>query len=181
MPLKGWKGNKFEGGHRVPFVMSWPKKLKSGQKYDFLTSALDIYATAYEAAGGNGSPGKKLDGTNLMPFVTGENNEAPHKQLFWRKEGMAAVREGNWKLIRVDDYGYRLYNLEKDLGETEDLQETEKSQMNKMKLALEKWETELIEPWWTEDPNWNKVTYEIHKALMDNKEAKIQSPADLHN
>lgn len=179
LPLKGWKGNKFEGGHRVPFVMTWPKKLKAGSKYTGLTSALDIYATAYAAAGGKGNPGKVLDGTDLMSFV-GENIETqPHKQLFWRKEGMAAVREGDWKLIRVDGYGYRLYNLGADLGETKDLQEKESDQLKKMILALEKWEKGLMTPLWTEDKGWNQVTSEIHKALMENRESTINSPADL--
>lgn len=179
LPLKGWKGNKFEGGHRIPFVMSWPQKLKGGQKYHALTSALDIYATAYELAGGKKSPGKMLDGTNLMPFVTGENTKVPHEQLFWRKEGMSAVREGDWKLIRVDGYGYRLYNLGEDLGETKDLHEKEIVQYQKMILALENWEKGLMTPLWTEDKNWNKVTFEIHKALMENRKSTINSPADL--
>lgn len=180
LPLKGWKGNKFEGGHRVPFVMTWPKKIKGGQKYHALTSALDIYATAYEVAGGQGSPGKKLDGVNLMPFVTGKKETAPHEQLFWRKEGMAAVRQADWKLIRVDGYGYRLYNLDRDLGESKDLQLAEKSQMNDMKMALENWEEGLMAPLWTEDKNWNRVTFEIHKALMENRKSKIHSPGDLN-
>ncbi len=179
LPLKGWKGNKFEGGHRVPFVMSWPKKLKAGNKFEGLTSALDIYATAYSAAGGKGNPGKILDGTDLVPFVRENVETQPHKQLFWRKEGMAAVREGNWKLIRVDGYGYRLYNLGEDLGETKDLQEKEIVQFQKMILALENWEKELMTPLWTEDKGWNKVTFEIHKALMENRESTINSPSDL--
>lgn len=179
LPLKGWKGNKFEGGHRVPFVMTWPKKLKAGSKYTGLTSALDIYATAYSVAGGKGNPGNVLDGTDLMPFVSENIESHPHKQLFWRKEGMAAVREGIWKLIRVDGYGYRLYNLDEDLGETKDLQEKEIVQFQKMILALENWEKELMTPLWTEDKGWNKVTYEIHKALMENRESTINSPADL--
>jgi len=179
LPLKGWKGNKFEGGHRVPFVMTWPQKLKAGGKYKGLTSSLDIYATAYAAAGGKVSPGKQLDGTDLMPFVRDTIDEQPHKQLFWRKEGMAAVREGDWKLIRVDGYGYRLYNLGEDLGETQDLQEKEKDQFKKMNLAIEDWEKGLMTPLWTEDKGWNQVTSEIHKALMENRESTINSPADL--
>ncbi|MBL4560914.1 MAG: sulfatase-like hydrolase/transferase [Labilibaculum sp.] len=179
LPLKGWKGNKFEGGHRVPFVMSWPQELKGGQKYHSLTSALDIYATAYELAGGKESPGKKLDGTNLIPFVKGENKKAPHEQLFWRKGGMAATREGDWKLIRLDNYGCRLYNVSNDLGETKDLQNEEKFQMNKMKQSLENWESNLMNPLWTEDKYWNEVTFEIHKALMENRTSTVHSPADL--
>ena len=180
LPLKGWKGNKFEGGHRVPFVMSWPRKLKAGQKYKYLTSALDIYPTAFHAAGGVGDPGKKLDGVNLLPFVTEEKNEAPHEYLFWRKDQMAAVRQGDWKLIRLNGYGYRLYNLGKDLGETKDLQENEQDQLKKLKLALEDWESSLTSPLWLEDENWNLVNAEIHKALMENRKSTINSPKDFN-
>jgi len=181
LPLKGWKGNKFEGGHRVPFVINWPKEIKAGQSYDGLTSSLDIFATSIAAAGQEKSPGKALDGTNLLPYTTHNIEGEPHKQLFWRKEGMAAVREGDWKLIRVDDYGYRLYNLGEDLGETKDLQEKESDQLKKMKLALEDWEKVLMRPLWTEDKAWNQVTSEIHKALMENRESTINSPADLEH
>ncbi|WP_068447959.1 sulfatase-like hydrolase/transferase [Polaribacter atrinae] len=49
-PLKGWKGNKFEGGHRVPFVVSWPAQIKGGQTFNGLSSSLDIFTTSMAAA-----------------------------------------------------------------------------------------------------------------------------------
>ena len=61
-PLKGFKGNKFEGGHRVPFFISWPAKIKGERKYHELTSALDIYATAIDAAGNSNLDTINTDG-----------------------------------------------------------------------------------------------------------------------
>ncbi len=179
LPLKGWKGNKFEGGHRVPYLVVWPEKLEGGKRYDELTSALDIFATSMAAAGITEASGKPLDGVNLIPHLTGDNSSAPHNQLFWRKEGMAATRENNWKLIRLDNYGYRLYNLEDDLGETLDHSIENKEQFNKMVQSLEHWESNLTEPWWREAKDWNQVTFEIHKALMENREPNYKSPEEM--
>lgn len=180
LPLKGFKGNKYEGGHRTPFILSWPGKVASGMSYDKLTSSLDIFATSMAAAGLKEPPGKTLDGVNLLPFVTGMNKSEPHHTLYWRKERMAAIREGDYKLIRLDDYGYRLYNLAEDLGEVNDLSESKPELMKKLISSLEAWERELHSPLWAESDPWQRVTYEIHKALMENREVRIKSPADLN-
>ena len=179
LPLKGFKGNKFEGGHRTPFILSWPGKVPSGMTYDKLTSSMDIFATSIAAAGLEKTPGKPINGVNLIPFVTGLNDSEPHQTLFWRKEKMAAVRDGNLKLIRLDDYGYRLYNLEDDQGEVNDLAQSEPELLKKLIFTLESWETELVSPLWAESDPWQLVTFEIHKALMENREVSIKSPADL--
>ena len=92
---------------------------------------------------------------------------------------MAATRENNWKLIRLDNYGYRLYNLEDDLGETLDHSIENKEQFNKMVQSLEHWESNLTEPWWREAKDWNQVTFEIHKALMENREPNYKSPEEM--
>ncbi len=178
-PLKGFKGNKFEGGHRTPFILSWPGKVVAGKHYDKLTSSLDIFATSLAAAGLQNPPGKALDGVNLLPYITGANESAPHSILFWRKEKMAAVREGDFKLIRLDGYGYRLYNLADDPGETIDLSESEADRMESLIRSLETWEQELMVPLWAESEPWQRVTFEIHRALMENREVTIFSPADL--
>ena len=180
LPLKGFKGNKFEGGHRTPFILSWPARVKGGQIYDGLSSSLDIYATSMAAAGLDHPPGKALDGVNLIPYLTGMETSEPHKVLYWRKEKMAAVRKGSYKLIRLDDYGYRLYNLDEDLGEVKDLSESQAELLQELISSLEMWESELMTPLWAESDPWQQVTFEIHRALMENREVTIKSPADLH-
>ena len=94
-------------------------------------------------------------------------------------EKMAAVREGKYKLIRLEDYGYRLYDLERDLGEQVDISESHPDLLAELKKSLETWETELMNPLWHESDPWQRVTFEIHKALMENREVTIKSPADL--
>jgi arylsulfatase A-like enzyme len=178
-PLKGFKGNKFEGGHRIPLILSWPAQLPKGRIYEGLTSSMDIFATSMAAAGLINPPGKPLDGVNLIPHITGEIQSEPHDRLFWRKEKMAAVREGNLKLIRLDGYGYRLYDLQMDHGETNDMADSLPEKLAGMQQALETWERDLIAPLWAESEAWQQVTYEIHRSLMENREVTVWSPADL--
>jgi arylsulfatase A-like enzyme len=181
LPLKGFKGNKYEGGHRIPFILSWPAKINGGQTYDGLSSALDIFATSIGVGGLGKTTGKPLDGVNLISHISGKNKSEPHQTLFWRKEGMAAVRDGGFKLIRLDEYGYRMYNLTNDLGETVDLTTSDPTKLNELKSSLERWENELMTPLWAESKPWQRVTFEIHKALMENREVTIKSPSDLNN
>ena len=136
-------------------------------------------STSASAAGFDKILGKPLDGVDLIPHLTNSEDSEPHETLFWRKEGMAAVRDRSYKLIRLDGYGYRLYDLETDLVETEDLSEKNPGILSELQFKLESWEKELMYPLWSESKPWQKVTFEIHKALMENREVTVKNPADL--
>lgn len=178
-PLKGWKGNKFEGGHRIPFTFTWKDKFQGGKKFDGLTSVFDVFVTSMKAAGIDETNGKPLDGVDLLPYMTGEKTGNPQQKLYWRKDQMAGMRDGDYKLVRLEDYGYTMYNLSTDLGETNTLVEVNDSMFNSMKKDLEDWEGEIMEPKWLEDENWSKVTYEIHKALMENRKPAYTNPGQM--
>jgi arylsulfatase A-like enzyme len=178
-PLKGWKGNKFEGGHRVPFFITWKGRLPAGQRFEGLSSALDILPTTLAAAGIERPAGEALDGVNLLPFLEGRQNGNPHPSLFWRKDAMAAMRMGHYKLIRLEGYGYRLYDLASDLGESKDLSSQKPELFNRMAKELIRWEKELVAPYWYEPGDWNKVTYEIHRGLMENREPRYRNPSQM--
>jgi arylsulfatase A-like enzyme len=120
-PLKGFKGNIFEGGHRVPFFVSWVSGIKGGKKFHGLTSSLDIYATVLDAANFTAAKEKNLDGVSLLPYLTGKKQGDPHSELFWRKDKIASARVGNFKLIQGEKLPSVMYNLSEDLGETTDL------------------------------------------------------------
>lgn len=179
--LKGWKGNKYEGGHRVPFMVSWPETIPENKSFDGLSSSLDIFSTSVAAAGIDSYEGKGLDGVNLMPYLTGEQTGNPHEQLYWRKDQAAASRMNEFKLIRLRDYGFRLYNLSADIVETTDLSLTDTATFNMLKSSLEHWEKELIPPLWTEGEVWDAVTREIHIALMENREPQYVKPSEYFN
>lgn len=178
-PLKGWKGNKYEGGHRVPFTMTFPVMVEGGQTFHGLTSAFDMFATAISAAGMEKTTGLPLDGVDLIPYMKGEKKGNPHEVLFWRKDQMAGMRHNDYKLIRLDDYGYRLYNLKNDLGEIQDLSSKEKDEFNYMVNKLSEWDTIMVKPLWLEGESWSKVTYEIHQALMENRKPNYWNPGQM--
>ena len=92
-PLRGAKGQVYEGGIRVPFVARWKGRLTPGS-YSQPVSSLDLFPTICAAAGVMSSA--TLDGVNLLPFLTGAQKGAPHERLFWRTGGgvLYAVREG---------------------------------------------------------------------------------------
>lgn len=179
--LKGWKGNKFEGGHRVPFVLSWPKKVKGNQRYDGLSSSLDIFATSIAAAGIS-SEELKLDGVDLIPHITGTNKSEPHDELYWRKLEEAAVRKGDHKLIRIKGAKVQksvLYNLKNDISETIDLSKKQSDDFESLHEDLEKWETTISDPLWVEARGWMDVTFHIHEQLMKNEAPIYKSPGGM--
>lgn len=175
-PLKGFKGNKFEGGHRVPFFIHWPDAVEGGRVYEEMISALDVFPTTLAAAGISLLDYTELDGVNLLPYLNDEIVGKPHEKLFFRKEFGAAMRYNSWKLIRLDDFGYVMYDLENDPYETEDIKNEFPDQFASMKADLEEWEEELVEPWWNESAPWQAVTREIHESLMKNEPVKRVSP-----
>jgi arylsulfatase A-like enzyme len=178
-PLKGHKGGKFEGGLRVPFIIHYPSMLKGIHKFDGLTSSLDIFATSIAAAGIKETEALQLDGVNLIPYLKDEKQGNPHDKLFWRKLNEAAARIGDYKLIRLKDYGANLYNLNLDLGEQNNLAKTDEKLFKELKLELETWEKEMMPPLWEESQEWQEVVYSTHMQLMQNKPQLYRNPKDL--
>src|SRR5262249_50306898 len=99
-PLKGQKGDTWEGGNRVPFFVQWKGPLPAGKVYDQPVIQLDILPTAIAAAGGEVSPDWKLDGVNLIPYLKDEAEGEPHETLYWRFGPEWAIRRGDWKLVQ---------------------------------------------------------------------------------
>lgn len=86
-PLRGGKGEVYEGGMHVPFVMCWPGTLLAGQIYPWPVSSLDVFPTALALAGVAMPTNQVYDGVNLLPYLTGRNSNRPHDTLFWRMGG----------------------------------------------------------------------------------------------
>jgi arylsulfatase A-like enzyme len=143
-PLRGAKGQVYEGGIRVPFVVRWPGHLKPGVYRQPIIS-LDIFATAVAAAGGKPAA---LDSVDLLPFLSGKSKGSPHQHLFWRTGGgvLWAVREGRHKLVRRRGEAPELYDLETDIAESKDLAAAQPEIVQRLETALNAWNRELIPP-----------------------------------
>jgi len=99
VPWRGLKGDMFEGGVRVPFLVSWPAVLPRGKVYDPLVSSLDIHPTAAAAAG---VPlHEEIDGVNIVPFLDGRETGQPHPLhlVLWRQASIG-IADGRYKRIR---------------------------------------------------------------------------------
>jgi arylsulfatase A-like enzyme len=151
-PLRGFKATTLEGGTRVPFCMQWKGQIKAGTTFDHPIQNLDILPTAVVAAGGKIDPAWKLDGVDLMPYLTGKEKAPPHEVLYWRFGEQWAVRKGDWKLCvnRIDGVkkAPALYNLKDDIGEATDLSEKEPAKAKELKELWDKWSSEQAKPSW---------------------------------
>ena len=177
-PYKGWKGNQFEGGIKTPMIMTWKNKIKSNTQFDGFISALDIFKTSLEVSNVNDDLMANADGKNIMNYLN--DNTIQNENLFWRKDKMATVRSGNYKLIKLKDTSTVLYNIENNYFEDLDLKLKEPSVHDSLFKLLLAWEDRLIDPNWIENKDWNIVTEMIYEDLMANKDIRAVSPKDLN-
>ena len=162
LPLRGVKSQTWEGGIRIPFMLQWKGHLPAGKVDDRPVVQLDILPTALAAAGGAVNPEWKLDGVNLLPFLTGEKAGAPHEVLYWRFGQQIALRKGDWKLVKAPlneeearvrggtgtTAGAQLYNLADDIGETKNLAGANPAKLHELAAAWEKLDREMVDPSW---------------------------------
>lgn len=159
-PLRGSKRTTLEGGIRVPFVLSWPGHVRQGT-FHLPVIQLDLHATALAAAGVEVKPEWRLDGLDLLPYLSGEKTGAPHEAIYWRFGAQMAVRVGDYKLLRYDSNadtrtgagnqpvtGPRLYNLADDVGETKDLAAAMPERVKELQSKWDAWNATLVQPLW---------------------------------
>lgn len=127
-PLKGFKRDLYEGGIRVPMIVSWPGKTIPNSKTDHISAFWDIFPTFTDIIGAQNP--KDLDGISLLPTILGDtNNQKKHDYLYWEfheKGGRQAIRKGQWKAIKYNifknpDAPFELYNLTEDIGEANNI------------------------------------------------------------
>jgi arylsulfatase A-like enzyme len=167
-PYRGHKGMLFEGGIRVPFCLSWPRTVPGGQRYNKPISALDIFPTALAAAGIRKPASLALDGVDLVPYLTGQQNGTPHQTLFWRyacgddRYGYA-VRDGRWKLIHSAYKGrHLLFDVDKDPWERADVAARNPEVVARLTASYENWSVGTVAPKWL-DPHGDNVAKEEAK------------------
>lgn len=159
LPLRGSKRTTLEGGIHVPFLLSWPDHVQPG-KFESPVIQLDLTATALAIAGVSVNPNTKLDGVNLLPYLSGEKTGAPHKALYWRMGDQMAIRCGDFKLVRYDSNAdtntgkrqpvtaSKLYNLKEDIGESNDLATSMPEKLKELQILWDAWNATLVNPLW---------------------------------
>jgi len=118
-PCQGKKGSMLEGGHRVPFIASWPGTIAPGSTSNEPVMIMDFFPTFAGLAGVEPPQGHKLDGVDLMPLLSGTQKQLPKRTLCWLFGDKWAVRKGNWKLMGKGKAPQNLVNLKTDIGEKE--------------------------------------------------------------
>jgi arylsulfatase A-like enzyme len=140
-PLRDKKGSVWEGGVRVPFFIQWPGIIPAGQVRDDIVSSLDLTPTF--AAAAKTEPVEKASGINLFPYLASTEKTVGDRTLLWRRDHMTdlAMRSGNFKWIENRNREETtLYDLEKDIGEKNNLADHYPEVVERMRGQYLKWE-----------------------------------------
>jgi arylsulfatase A-like enzyme len=147
-PLRGYKGQVWEGGIRIPFMMQWKGKLPAGKVLSDPVISLDLFPTTIAAAGAEPRKQISLDGVNLLPYLNGETTTKPHETLYWRFLPQWAIRDGALKLEQGRDGVTHLFDLERDPTEKSDLFAASPEIARQLQSKFEAWNKTLIAPLW---------------------------------
>ena len=153
-PLNGQKVTYYEGGIRVPFMMSWPGRIPAGKLYREPVVSRDIVPTFLTAASVRSET--PFDGVDLLPFLDGRKKSPPHDALFWRGGQALAVRRGKWKLVEFGPSFTKLYDLEKDLGEKNELSAQRPNIVRQLRVMWQNWSSTMKAAAWP--PRYRKVS-----------------------
>lgn len=177
-PLRGSKGNAYEGGLRVPMIVRWPGKVPAGVVLEEAVTSLDIGATALAMAGGD-VENAGLHGKDVRSYMTQRSATAPHEALFWhtakgeRAEGV--VRVGDYKLLIKPKGLVELYDLKEDLGEENDLAASQPERVEAMHDRWVEWNKGNAPDLW-EAPDKDAYQYADYDWLIGSQHYK--SPDD---
>jgi arylsulfatase A-like enzyme len=170
-PLRAGKGSYYEGGIRVPYIVRWPGVVEAGAKNETPIVNMDFFPTFMEIAGVQ-LPKKVLDGMNLVPLLRGGeldsrplmfhfpiylqayNQKLDHgRDSLFRTRPGSIIINGDWKLHQYfENGGLELYNLKEDLGERNNLAQTNPEKTEELLEYLDNWRKEINAPIPTE-PN----------------------------
>jgi arylsulfatase A-like enzyme len=147
-PLRGYKGDAWEGGHRVPFVVRWPGVVKPGSVCGQLVHQADLLATLAEILGARLPEDAGEDSFSLRPLFRGDDRPVREHAVSCAMNGVPALRHGPWKLLLGPgaagfnkdrgEEGVQLYNLADDLGERKNLAAAQPERVAQMRALMER-------------------------------------------
>jgi arylsulfatase A-like enzyme len=174
-PLRGFKQQDYEGGIRVPFVVSWPKRLSGGTTCDVPVFSIDILPTALAAAGVAVPADRTLDGKDMLPALTGRVDSL-RDRMFWSSggsEGKWAIRSSRWKLVG-QQAEVELFDLEADLGETTDLAAKHPEQVAELAGLYDAWLAEMADPASGSPKRWSPDAESGKSKKKDSRSRKVE-------
>ena len=142
-PLRGHKGQMFEGGLRVPCMVRWPGTIPAGTVCDEFLTSMEIFPMLCSAAGVAPPDGVVLDGFDMTPVLAGKA-PSPRKEMFWQRRGDRAARVENWKWVESAK-GSGLFDLSADIGEAHDLSKEKPEVLGRVKARFAEWTREMAE------------------------------------
>ena len=151
LPLRGGKGWLYEGGIREPFIIRYPDKFKASVS-DVPVISTDFYPTILDLANIKLKPNQHMDGVSLMPILKSDKGEIEREAIYWHYPHYSnqggfpggAIRINNFKLVeRYEDGKTHLYDLNKDLGELNDIAESHRDKVTTMQKKLHDWYKEV--------------------------------------
>lgn len=148
-PYRGWKITLFEGGIHIPYIVHWPSKIPAGQVYKGRVSNLDIFSTFGAIAGAALPEDRIIDGVNILPYLTGEEEGEPNRALYCKTGKYAYVIKDGWKL-QMDELQQKtwLFDLNVDPTEQKDLSQIETQKATELRTLLQAHLTAQKQPLW---------------------------------
>ncbi|WP_182864953.1 sulfatase family protein [Rhodopirellula sp. JC639] len=147
-PLRGYKADAWEGGHRIPMIVRWPGVVEPNRRCDQLVHQADLLATFADVIGADLPDDAGEDSFSLMPLLRGEDRPVRETAVSCSIRGVPSFRRGNWKYIAAPGSGgwgkggdqsqpVQLYNLAVDLGETKNVAADQPERLDQMQASLE--------------------------------------------
>lgn len=144
-PLRDGGVTCWEGGIRVAALARWPGHFEAGSVIDEPLWSPDLLVACAKLAGVKLPDDRTIDGRDPLPVLRG-GEPSPHRSLYFRFRNYAALRMGDWKIVRARvNEPWRLYNLASDVSETQDLSDKRPAQLKRLVAQFHRWERELKE------------------------------------
>jgi arylsulfatase A len=182
LPLRVGKGSCYEGGTRVPLIVSWPGVTRPGSVCETPVITMDLFPTLLEAAGITSGPDQRLDGISLKPLLA-QTGTPGRDELFWHyphhqhyqlggTTPYGAIHKGDFKLIEFfDDMRVELYDLGKDIGEQRNLAAQMPAKVEELRRRLHEWRKEVGAQMPSRNPNYDPSKPEHDPAAPKRKSA----------
>lgn len=191
--FRGTKADIFDGGHRVPFLVRWPARVKPGSISDQIICHTDLFATCAGIVGAKPPDNAAEDSVSILPVLTGQANEPLHEAVVHHSvNGSFAVRQGRWKLELCPDSGgwsdpkpntpaaaalppVQLYDLSSDIGETRNVQAENPEVVARLTGLLEKYIADGRSTPGTAQPNTTPVVIRVEPKKKQTSRKKRAS------